>query len=54
MEDDRRKDVEDAYDEHDEPEMNYCPSCGKKIPATNTGGASVGGGSAAAASSGGG
>ena len=46
--DDMRKDVEEAYDKDSEPEMNYCPHCGKKIPATNAGGASVGGGSASA------
>ena len=52
-EDDMHKDVSDAYDKDVEPEMNFCPHCGKKIPTTNAGGASVGGGSASAGGGGG-
>ena len=48
---DMRNDVSNAYDKEEGKEDDhggdvpeYCPSCGKKLPASNAGGASVGGG----------
>jgi len=54
MGEDMREDIEAAYDADTEEEMVECVHCGKKTPATNTGGASVGGGASAGGGGGGG